>query len=165
MPPLRRRQYRAQDRKSPRPSKPLSHLQKLLHQLHHHRETFWSNWQQQERQIEDGATDSMNQPYQPKPGTVNIWQNDKKSEGAPQFTTRELTIEGIEGTFEISLWGEKLARNGKKFFTAKVKKVVPREQWKAPASQPSRHEEQKANGYQSSNTYVGGDDDDWDKPL
>jgi len=103
----------------------------------------------------------MNREYTPKPGTVNVWQNDKKSEGAPQFTTRELTIEGVEGTFEISLWGEKLARNGKKFFTAKVKKVVPREQWKAP-EQP-KQQENKGNGYASSTAYVGGDDDDWDQ--
>lgn len=98
----------------------------------------------------------MNKDYIPKPGTVNVWTNEKKSEGAPQFTSRELKIEGIEGQFEISLWGPKRARNGAEFFTAKIKKVVPREQWKAPAPK----EETPKPTYSSSSNYVGGDDDD-----
>lgn len=103
--------------------------------------------------------------YQPKPGTVNIFKNkNKTADTHPDFTSNDLEIANLEGKWQVSIWGPKVARNGSEFFTLKIGKAYQRQSQHPNSQQPSRHEEQKANGYQSS-SYVGGDDDDWDKPL
>lgn len=154
---LWRRFNRSQDRKSPRPRQPVSHLQKLLHQLRHHRDAFWANREQQGREAKTGENFDMNSPK--IIGMTNVFENTRnKSQGAPQFTARDLTIPGVEGTFEVALWGPKRARTGSEFFTIKVKAV---QQQYAASPAPARQEAPPpSSGYANSNSWVGGDDDD-----
>ena len=96
----------------------------------------------------------MNSPRQSN--MTNVFQNTRNSTpGAPQFTARDLTLDGIEGTFEVAMWGPKKARNGAEFYTIKIK---PLRQQQAPPQAPAPAP--APTGYSSSSSYVGGDDDD-----
>lgn len=91
-----------------------------------------------------------------KPGTTNLFKNRYNSQGSPGFLARDLELEGVEGQFEVALWGPKIASNGSEFYTVKIKRVVPKSEWQAPKREP---QSQPKPDYTASRTYVGGDDD------
>lgn len=97
--------------------------------------------------------------YKPVPGTAHVFENKNKSnDRSPDYSTNSFEIDGK--IYQVSLWGPKTARNGKQFMTVQIKPPFKgSDRPKQEVRQPTRHEEQKANGYQSSSAYVLDDED------
>lgn len=102
---------------------------------------------------------SYNAPTR-RPGSTNLFKNKYNSQGAPGFVSRDLEIEGIEGQFEVALWGPKIASNGSEYYSLKIKRAAQKTEWKAPNREvASAPKAQPKPDYTASRTYVGGDDD------
>jgi len=99
--------------------------------------------------------------YERKPGVLSVWRNKrKKSETQPDFSSNNLVLPGVEGEWEVSLWGPKRSRNGEDYFSVVVKPA-----WKPTGERPEGKRPvdtlPPSSGYTGSSTgYVGGDDDD-----
>lgn len=149
---LSRRVNREKDSKHTQLSNAIPHLQKLLQELHDCRKTGVERRVVGSREESFGETRRMS-TYTPKPGIAHVFENQKKSsEKSPDFSTNEFEIDGKR--YQLAVWGPKMARNKKRFLTVQVKPPF------SGGGERTRHEDEKANGYQSSSAYVLDDDDE-----
>ena len=73
--------------------------------------------------------------FEPKPNNCFLWHvDDKKSDKAPSYRG-ELTIEGLDGIYEASIW-VKTDKNGKKYLSLSIKL----DEWKTGKAKADRQE-------------------------